>query len=315
LISEELEFRPGTTDDEPTFIWRDLEGDVDELYEFVASGSNEPTRALFETCMYRAMYERKYKASADDSKDSDLDQFIWQSVLIVLTVYLLLINFRRPVTTATKGKGGDRNSPKKNQRGSEHLPVADAAASVQLPSKPAGRSARPSFASSSLPTVTSQEAHVFFWDLEAEGFVAECEEAVVAKIVERTSGDYNYWLIVTDEDGDIVSHKISSDMNPRWAQKTSSLTWNYHNDGRYHSWALQFTSSEAYDAFKRAFAQCQWETLHGIAFQKAKVGSLNISTSSVDYSLSPMSKPTSLVQQLRMWKCATWNMRAKMKRR
>ncbi|OJA19004.1 hypothetical protein AZE42_00344 [Rhizopogon vesiculosus] len=254
LISEELEFRSGVMDDEPTFIWRDLDGDVDELYEFVASVTNEPTRAFFETCMYRAMYERKYKASADNTKDSDLDQFIWQ-----------------PVTQA-KGKGVDRNSPKSNQNGSEYLPE-EPTASVQsptMPSKPARPAARASFASSSLPSITSQEARVFFWDLEAEGFVAEREGEVVAKIVERTSGDYNYWLIVTDEDGDFVSHKISSDMNPRWAPKTSSLTWNYLNNGRYDSWALQFTSSEAYDAFKRAFAQCQWETSHGVAFQKAK---------------------------------------------
>jgi hypothetical protein len=193
-----------------------------------------------------------------------------------VTVYLPLINIPRPVTQA-KGKGVDRNSPKSNQSGSEHLPV-ESTASVQsptMPSKPARPAPRASFASSSLPTVTSQEAHVFFWDLEVEGFVAEREGEVVAKIVERTSGDYNYWLMVTDEDGDFVSHKISSDMNPRWAPKTSSLTWNYLNNGRYDSWALQFTSSEAYDAFKRAFAQCQWETLHGVAFQKAKVGSLD----------------------------------------
>lgn len=85
LISEELEFHSGVTDDEPTFIWRDLDGDVDELYEFVASGTNEPTRAFFETCMYRAMYERKFKASADNTKDSDLDQFIWQLALHVMS--------------------------------------------------------------------------------------------------------------------------------------------------------------------------------------------------------------------------------------
>jgi hypothetical protein len=130
--------------------------------------------------------------------------------------------------------------------------------------------ARPSFASSSLPTVASQEGHIFSWNLEVEGFVAEREDVVVAKIVERTPGNFNYWLIVTDEDGDFVSHKISSDMNPRWAQKTSSLTWNYANGGRYDSWALQLTSTEAYDTFKTAFAQCLWETLHGVEFRKAK---------------------------------------------
>ena len=44
LISEELEFRTGETPEgDPTFIWRDLQGDVDEFYEFVAPGTNEPT--------------------------------------------------------------------------------------------------------------------------------------------------------------------------------------------------------------------------------------------------------------------------------
>jgi VID27 N-terminal region len=80
LISEELEFRTGQTEGEPTLLWRDLQGDVDEFYEFVASGTNAPTKAFFETCMYRAMYERKYKTSADNVRDEDLAEFVWQSV-------------------------------------------------------------------------------------------------------------------------------------------------------------------------------------------------------------------------------------------
>ena len=31
-------------------------------------------------CMYRAMYERKYKISADNLQDDDLAEFIWQCV-------------------------------------------------------------------------------------------------------------------------------------------------------------------------------------------------------------------------------------------
>lgn len=57
-----------------------MEGGVDEFYEFVAIGTNEPTQAFFETCMYRAMYERKYKMTADHLSDSDLQEFIFQSV-------------------------------------------------------------------------------------------------------------------------------------------------------------------------------------------------------------------------------------------
>lgn len=80
LIGEELHFRTGDTEGEPTLIWRDIEGDATEFYEFVARGTNEPTRAFFETCMYRAMYERKYKTSADNTQDKDLAEFIWQYV-------------------------------------------------------------------------------------------------------------------------------------------------------------------------------------------------------------------------------------------
>lgn len=92
LIGEELQFRTGETEGEPTFIWRDLEGDIDEFFEFVATGTNEPTRAFFETCMYRAMYERKYRKSADNTSDSELAEFIWQCVISEL--YLVPYAYR-----------------------------------------------------------------------------------------------------------------------------------------------------------------------------------------------------------------------------
>jgi hypothetical protein len=51
---------------------------VDELYEFVTTDMNAPTKAFFETCMYQAMYERKYRATSDGIPDADLEQFIWR---------------------------------------------------------------------------------------------------------------------------------------------------------------------------------------------------------------------------------------------
>lgn len=78
MITEELDFRTGETEGDINFVWRDLQGDVDEFYEYVAPETNEPTKAFFETCMYRAMYERKYKEEAPDN--ADLSQFVWQYV-------------------------------------------------------------------------------------------------------------------------------------------------------------------------------------------------------------------------------------------
>jgi hypothetical protein len=59
---------------------------VDEFFEFVAAGTNAPTRAFFETCMYRAMYERKYRRTAEGVKDEALEEFVWRWVLILSLV-------------------------------------------------------------------------------------------------------------------------------------------------------------------------------------------------------------------------------------
>ena len=77
MISEELEFRTGTVDGEPTLVWRDLSGDVDETYEFVASGANVHTVEFFVQCMYKAMYERKYRTSSDNASNNDLQEFVY----------------------------------------------------------------------------------------------------------------------------------------------------------------------------------------------------------------------------------------------
>lgn len=120
-------------------------------------------------------------------------------------------------------------------------------------------------------TVVEEEAQFFEWDLEIDGFVSAFDGVLQAKVVERTSNDYNYWLVATSEEGDLIMHKIASDMNPRWSPKTQSLTWNYYNNGTYGSWALQFTLDEAYESFKTAFARASWETLHRTPFNKIKV--------------------------------------------
>lgn len=38
------------------------------------------TVELFAQCMYRAMYERKYKTNSDNASNVDLQEFIWKYV-------------------------------------------------------------------------------------------------------------------------------------------------------------------------------------------------------------------------------------------
>lgn len=70
----------------------------------------------------------------------------------------------------------------------------------------------------------------------------------------------------------MLAHKITTDMNQRWASKLFSFTWNYVSDsGHQSSWCLQFKDAEAYDAFLQAFTKANWEALNQYPWEKAKV--------------------------------------------
>lgn len=84
MIGRELEFRPSTTTDgEPNYKWRDLQGDIDEMFEFVPDDADESARALFEVWVYRAMYEHERKQSSDNATDAELEEFIWKCVIVL----------------------------------------------------------------------------------------------------------------------------------------------------------------------------------------------------------------------------------------
>ncbi|OBZ70393.1 Vacuolar import and degradation protein 27 [Grifola frondosa] len=273
LISEELEFHTGVTEGEPTFIWRDLDGDVDEFYEFVAAGTNEPTRAFFETCMYRAMYERKFRTSADDTQDSDLQQFIWQ-----------------PPAKKSKGKASPRKASSK-AKNEDSLAGAMRNLSAASPSSsqttaPASPPASPkakkktSASDPSMPALIDEEAELHLWNRESGFFVKQGD--VTARVVRNpASGPFDFWLLASSEDGQLLAHKISSDMNQRWSTKMQSLTWNYVSDsGLQSSWCLRFETPQAFEDFQRIFTQSLWEGLNQYSWDKAKLEEQNYVMSS-----------------------------------
>ncbi|KAI9467015.1 VID27 cytoplasmic protein-domain-containing protein [Lactarius psammicola] len=236
LISEELEFHTSQTEGEPTLVWRDLQGGVDEFYEFVASGTNAPTKAFFETCMYRAMYERKYKRSADSVRDEDLAEFIWQ-----------------PPAANSKGKGSAKKTPAK-----------DGARSPRSPTSPLSNTP-----DSSLEVIVDERAELFLWDRDEGYFVREA--SVSAKIVQRTGAKFLFFLTAASQEGQVLAHRITSQMMQRWSPATWSLTWNNVNEnGNQSSWCLRFESQETFEDFRAEFTKRAWENLNETSWDKVK---------------------------------------------
>ncbi|KIM90864.1 hypothetical protein PILCRDRAFT_811354 [Piloderma croceum F 1598] len=251
LVGEELEFRSSERDGDPTLVWRDIDGDVDEAYEFVAAGTNEPTRAFFETCIYRAMYERKYKKSAENTQDSDLEEFMWV-----------------PPEAKSTGK---KSTPKRKslKKDDKNISTAMQSLSVAETASPKGKARATSPSSSSLFIVIAQEAELHLWDMEQEEF--ELQGEVTAQIAQPTGVPFEYWLVASNSEGQELAHKITSEMNPRWSTKTLSITWNNFSDRNFaSSWLFRFKSAEAYMLFKNAFTQVMWEGLHQTSWTKIK---------------------------------------------
>jgi hypothetical protein len=118
-----------------------------------------------------------------------------------------------------------------------------------------------------------QEAELYFWDMEADGF--RNDGIVMARITKQNNANYVYWLTASNDQGMILAHRITSDMNQRFSHKMRSLTWNHmgENDSQ-SSWLFRFAEEQDFASAVQIFTQCLWETLHQIPWGKAKVCTL-----------------------------------------
>lgn len=76
LIDVSLNFRPSTSGEgQPSFKWSDLDGDVDDLFEFVMDNAqvNAVTRSIFEVTFLQCCFERKTGRSHEEAGDADLE--------------------------------------------------------------------------------------------------------------------------------------------------------------------------------------------------------------------------------------------------
>lgn len=79
MIDESLDFRSSELEGEPTFAWRDLNGDLEDLLEFVIDSRqvNAVTRSIFEVTFLQCVFERKFGRSHDEATDEDLEKLKW----------------------------------------------------------------------------------------------------------------------------------------------------------------------------------------------------------------------------------------------
>jgi hypothetical protein len=164
----------------------------------------------------------------------------------------------RPPATSRKGKGAAKKSSVKKKDG------------VKSPQSPTS----PGTSDPSLEVITEEKAELFLWERDEGYFVREA--TVSARIVWRKGANFAFFLTATSQAGQVLAHRISSQMMQRWSAATWSLTWNNINEsGNQSSWCLRFESQEAFEDFRAEFTKRAWETLNQISWDKVKVSNSN----------------------------------------
>lgn len=144
--------------------------------------------------------------------------------------------------------------------------------SVTTATSPKGKVPATKPPNSSLSEIVAEEAELHLWDMDKEEF--DLQGAVTAQIAQPTGVPFEYWLVASDSEGQVLAHKITSEMNQRWSARTLSITWNHFSDhNSASSWLFRFKTPEGYLTFKNVFTQSQWEGLHQTSWSKIKANS------------------------------------------
>lgn len=111
-----------------------------------------------------------------------------------------------------------------------------------------------------------EEVELYHWD---GGIFAN--QGIVKLDIVKQGQEFTYYLCASNEDI-LLAHRFDPSMNPNWAPKMPSFTWNYYREGEdgSSSWAFRFRSEEEYSEFRAMYQRCAWETLNQISFDKMK---------------------------------------------
>ncbi len=116
-----------------------------------------------------------------------------------------------------------------------------------------------SLSQSKMLVVISKFAQLYLWDQDDRHFSKQAD--VLSSVHSSFSGHYCWITATTDLGQQLLSHKISSELNVRWSTKLSSATWDYTSRAGYlSSWCLKFEGPQSYKEFREAYLACLHQT-------------------------------------------------------
>ncbi|EPQ28398.1 uncharacterized protein PFL1_04225 [Pseudozyma flocculosa PF-1] len=251
LIDQKLEFRQSRgSGGEQTFAWKDLTGDVDDLFEFVADSRlvNAATADLFTITYINCAYERKSGRSHEEASDEELQA----------------LSYGGGEKGSTDADADDKSLEKQLQG----LKVSSGTVASKQDAPTEDDDDEQDDDDVEANKLLTSVADLYLYD-QASGLFMIQEKDAKASVVE--AGRFLYWLSVRGATRRWLSQKVDTGLNMQFSPENLSAVWNYFDEERRcYSWLLRFADKAAYDDFIQGFTRYLWETLHEESWSKAK---------------------------------------------
>jgi hypothetical protein len=264
LLDEDLQFRDDIrSTGEKIFAWRDLSGDVDDLWEFVCDASVKPeTASLFERVALQCQYERKFRRSHQHATEQDLEALAYYEEAIPdASPISSPINSTSPVAPPTTEDLFPNTTKEKMAK--------KVAGKGTVPDEQESTAAPPSAAQpQATETLAEGDAELHLFDFPSGTFIKQ--DAKVSITVTEIGG-WNYWLHIAGDEREWLGQPIVEDINPVFNYEYKSFIFNHYlEDGSAYSWLLRFNDQEELENIQQGVMQALWEHLNKIKWGKAK---------------------------------------------
>lgn len=260
LLDKELQLRIEIRDNgEKVLAWRDLSGDVGDLYEFVADNSvTESQVEQFLEVAQQCQYERMYRKPHTTASADDLAQFTFHESHPIPPASPL----HSPTITRNIDDSVEDMFAHKANTGAKRDQEPVEKPQVPAPAAPADPPAAPE--AKEIYAYLPAELHLF--DPTA-GHFALVDEDVIATVSEV--GTWEYWLQVESKQKAWVGMPVEANMGPTFDFEFLSFIFNHFGeDGTARSWLLRFKDQPTLEKFQEGIMQAIWEQLNEQKWQK-----------------------------------------------
>ncbi|KAJ4395246.1 Vacuolar import and degradation protein 27 [Neurospora sp. IMI 360204] len=275
LLDEALHFRVEQREGgDHVLAWRDLSGDVGDVYEFVCDTTISSSLVdQFELAAKQCQYERKHRKPNTLATEEDLQQFeffdeppipqaspIHSPALLTWSIDSIDAMPLHSANTSVKREkaAAGPSTPAKS------TPVKSTPVKKERNYSPPKATVPPE----AREVMAAEKGELHFYDFPSGAFVLQAD-SVTATVSEI--GNWKYWLQVSTPDREWLGLPISSEINPVFNPEYLSFIFNqFTDDGSAYSWLLRFKDQPTLDRFQEGLTSALWEQQNEMKWAKIK---------------------------------------------